>query len=262
VRDGLVEQAQRVAHAAFRVARQQRQRVGVDVDLLGGGDVTQLPGDVGGRDGPELIDLSPRLDGVGDLVQLGRRHDEDDVRRRLFHRLQQRVERVVRELVDLVDDEDLVAVARRRHRQVADDHLAHVVDAGVAGRVDLEHVEVAALGDLHARVADAARVGGRSLLAVQRPRQDPRGRRLADAARAGEDKGLRQPSARQGVAERLGDGLLADDVGETLGTPLPGDDLVCHERAGWTVRRPRAPPRPGGPCGTGKDLLSAAAFRP
>ena len=57
----------------------------------------------------------------------------------------------------LVDEEDLVAVAHRRDRQPLDDHLAHVVDAGMRRGVDLEDVDVAALGNLDARVARAAR---------------------------------------------------------------------------------------------------------
>ena len=96
---------------------------------------------------------------VGNLVQLGRRHHEDDVRRRLLHRLEEGVERRRGELVHFVDDEDLVAIAGGPHLQPADDHLTDVVDAGVRRGVDLEHVEVAALGDLDAGVADAARVG-------------------------------------------------------------------------------------------------------
>ncbi len=99
--------------------------------------------------------------------------------------------------MDLVDDEDLVAIADRPDGQAVDDHVADVVDAGVRRRVDLEHVEVAALGDLDAHVADAARFGRRALLAVEGARQDAGGRRLADAAGAGEDEGLRQaPGAR------------------------------------------------------------------
>ena len=43
-----------------------------------------------------------------------------------------------------------------------DDDLADGVDAGVGGAVDLEDVDVAALGDLAAGVAVAARLGGRS----------------------------------------------------------------------------------------------------
>ena len=95
----------------------------------------------------------------------------------------------------LVDDEHLVAVARRRKRQVANHHLADVVDAGVAGRVDLEDVDIAALGNLDAGVAVAARLGGRPRVAVERPRQDARGRRLAAAMRAGKHERLRDAAA-------------------------------------------------------------------
>ncbi len=55
--------------------------------------------------------------------------------------------------MDFVDDEDLVAVADRHDAEAGDDHLADVVDAGVRGGVDLEDVDVAAFGDLDARVA-------------------------------------------------------------------------------------------------------------
>jgi hypothetical protein len=44
---------------------------------------------------------------VSGIFCIRRRQDEDDVRRRLFDRLQQRVERRPGELVHLVDDEDL-----------------------------------------------------------------------------------------------------------------------------------------------------------
>ena len=107
----------------------------------------------------ELVDLRARQDRLGNLVELGRRHHEDDVRRRLLDRLQQRVERRRRQLVDFVDDEDLVAVAHRHDAEAGDDHLADVVDAGVGRGVDLEDVDVAPFGDLDARVAHAARIG-------------------------------------------------------------------------------------------------------
>ena len=54
-----------------------------------------------------------------------------DVRRRLLDRLEQRVERALRQPVDFVDDENLVAVAHRRDRERLDDDLADGVDAGV-----------------------------------------------------------------------------------------------------------------------------------
>ena len=64
--------------------------------------------------------------------------------------------------------------------------------------------------------------------AVQRPRQDARGRRLADAARPGEHERLRQAAARQRVAQRPRHRLLADDVVEPLRPPFARDDLVGH----------------------------------
>ena len=92
-----------------------------------------------------------------DLVHLGRREDELHVRRRLLERLQERVPRVLREHVDLVDDEDLVAIARRPVRQRLL-QLADLVDAVVAGAVDLAHVHVRARGDLPAGRALEARL--------------------------------------------------------------------------------------------------------
>ena len=85
-------------------------------------------------------------------------------------------------------------------------------------------------GDLDAGVADAARIGGRTLLAVQAARQDARGRGLADAARAREDERLRDAFAGDGVAQRLRDAALADDVIEPLRAPFAGEDLVATQR--------------------------------
>ena len=161
--DDLIERALRVAHAAVAGARQQRQRRVVDLDLLGVGDRLELVGDLLDADRLELEHLRPRLDRRRHFLELRRRHHEDDVRRRLLDRLEERVEGLRREPVDFVDDEDLVAVADRRDAEAGDDDVADLVDLGVGGGVDLEDVHVAALGDLDAGVADAARIGGRAL---------------------------------------------------------------------------------------------------
>ena len=52
--------------------------------------------------------------GGRELTGVGGGQHEDDVRRRLFQRLQQRIEGIAGELVHLVDDVDLVAAAGRR----------------------------------------------------------------------------------------------------------------------------------------------------
>ena len=111
-----------------------------------------------------------------------------------------------------------------------DDDLANVVDAGMRGGVDLHDVDVAPFGNLAAGVALPAWLGGRPLVAAQRARQNPRGRRLADAARAGKHERLRNPAALDGVRQRTRNGRLADDVIELLRAPLAGEDLVGHRR--------------------------------
>ena len=131
-------------------------------------------------------------------------------------------------------------------RERLDDDLADGVDAGVGGAVDLEHVDVAALGDLDARVALAARLGRRALHAVERARQDPRRRRLADAARARKDERLREPAGGDRVLQRLDDAALADDVFEALRAPFAGEGEMGTWKSGEAEARScdrRAPDR-------------------
>ena len=70
--------------------------------------------------------------------------------RRLFERLQQGVERLRREHVDFVDDVDLVACPAGPKLHVLP-QFADLVDAAVAGAVDLQHVDVLAGGDAPGR---------------------------------------------------------------------------------------------------------------
>src|SRR5256885_1155682 len=66
----------------------------------------------------------------------------------------------------------------------------------------------------HARLADAARRGGRALLAVQAGGEDLGHRGLAGAARADEQVGVVDLALLDRVGERADDVLLTDDVGE------------------------------------------------
>ena len=94
------------------------------------------------------------------LLGLGRREDELHVLRRLLDQLEQGVEALRRDHVRLVDDVDLVARRRRREeRPLA--QVAGVVDATVAGRVDLDDVDAAraAAREVAAALALTARVG-------------------------------------------------------------------------------------------------------
>ena len=131
----------------------------------------------------------------------------------------QRVEGLVGKLMGFVDDVDLEAVACGPVAQVFD-NCAGVVDFAVGGAVDFNHVERATLANFDTGRAFAARVGGRPFFAVEAAGQDTRGGGFADAADAGEEKGMRDPAALQGLAERASDVLLADQFGEAIGAPF------------------------------------------
>ena len=257
-RNQLIERALAVAKAAFGGACQRLDGGRLGVDAFRRGDALQLVGDGAGADGPELELLGARADRVRNLVQLRRRHDELHVRRRLLDRFQQGVEGMVRELMHLVDDEDLEAVADRPQAEAADDHLTDLVHLGVGGGVDLEDVDVAALGDFDAGIADPARVHRRTVDAVERLGEDAGGGRLADATGAGEDECLADAAAGDGVAQRVDHATLADHLVEPLRAPLASEDLIGHGTGtvwanGAGLRRPqrwqrlrrRASPRPG-----------------
>jgi hypothetical protein len=77
--------------------------------------------------------------GERDLLRVGRAKHEDDVRRRLLERLQQRVECGLGEHVSLVDDVDLERPQRRREVHLLSE-VANLVDPAIRRRVDLDQV--------------------------------------------------------------------------------------------------------------------------
>jgi hypothetical protein len=152
------------------------------------------------------------------------------VLRRLLQGLEQAVERLGREHVHFVDDVDLAA---RLDRAVAHalDQLADVADAGAAGRVHLEHVDVAILGDGAAVVANAAGLRRRPALAVragtvERARDDPGGGGLADPAHTREHESLGHAPALDRIGQGAHRRLLADQIGEAGRAVLARQHLI------------------------------------
>ena len=272
-RDRLVEQRQAVAERAVGAAREQDQALVVGRDALAAAHLGKARRDLGHGDAAEVEALRPAQDRRQDLVRLGRGEDEEDVRRRLLERLEERVPGRLGQHVRLVQDVDLLfrALGREAHglAQVPD-----VVDAVVARRVDLDDVQRAALLERDARLAGPAGLGAVALRerpqAVDGLGEQARGGRLAHAARAGEHVGLPDAVHRHGVAERLGDVVLGHQVAERLRAVLASGGEVARALggvraggvgghacgAGGAARRPgrvtrnipRGPPRPGG-CG-------------
>src|SRR5207248_3560549 len=111
--DDLIEDRQRVAHAALAATGEDLQRLILRVDFFGFADLTKTPNQLVDGDFSQREFLYAREDRRRHLLHLGGGEHEDDVRRRLLDQLQQRVPRRSGEHVRLVDDEGAVSIARR-----------------------------------------------------------------------------------------------------------------------------------------------------
>ena len=219
VRDRLIEQRQRIAHRAFGGARDQGQRFRLGLDRFLGGDALQMFDQQRGIDPAQIEALAARQHRDRHFADFGGGENEFGVRRRLFQRLQQRVEGGAREHVHFVEDIDFVA---RRDRRIADGvvDLAHVVDAVMGGGIHLDDVEMAAFHDRFAVDAEHRHFDGRRgdravrQFVIERARQNARRRGLADAAHAGENPGLRNAAGLERVRDRTHHGVLADQIVE------------------------------------------------
>ena len=80
--------------------------------------------------------------------------------------------------------------------------------------------------------------------AVERTREQARGRGLAHAARPREDERLVDAAARDRVAQRLRDGLLPDHVAEALGAVLAREDDVLGHASRTSRLRVKADANP------------------
>ena len=220
MRDRLVENGQPVTHRSFGGMGHKRDRLALRSDAFLFNDLGKMPRQQVHRNTLQVEALAPRQHRHRHFLHLGRRKQEFDVRRRLFQRLQQRVEGVFGQHVHFVDDVNLVP---RRHGGIAHrlDNLPHVVHTGMAGGVHLDHIDMPPLRDRAARFADTARADRRAALtvrtdAVERLGDQSCSRRLADPAHAGHQKGMGQPVALDRVGQRLHHRILADQRIETL----------------------------------------------
>ena len=88
----LVEDGERVAHAAVGLLGYHVQRLLVVGESLAVGHTFQMAHDVGHAHAVEVVDLAARDDGGQNLVLLGGGQDEDHIRGRLLERLEEGVE--------------------------------------------------------------------------------------------------------------------------------------------------------------------------
>ncbi len=150
---------------------------------------------------------------------------------RLFQRLEQAVEGLLRQHVHLVDDVDLVAGGVRLVVGAVD-QVADVVDASMGRRVHLDHVEMPALQDGAAMHALLSHVERGALDAwrfvIERAGDQPRRGGLAHPAHTGQHIGLRDTARGEGVAQCPHHGLLPDQLAEQLRPVFSRQRDVTH----------------------------------
>ncbi|MNS09391.1 hypothetical protein D3C72_408780 [compost metagenome] len=128
-----------------------------------------------------------------------------------------------------VDQVDLEAPTARGVLHVVE-QFAGIFDLGAARGVDLDQVDKAAFVDFATHRAFAT--GGRSdtCLAVKAFGNDPRDGGLADPTGTGEEVGVVQPLAVQGIDQSLEHMGLADHFAERARTPFTCKNLITHRK--------------------------------
>ena len=224
-RGALVEEAHAVAQGSICQAGEEAAGAGIQVDVLLVGDIVEPPGDVLGQKPPEGKPLAAGEDGGGHLLKLRGGQDEDQMLRRLLDDLQKGVEGRHGEHVHLVDDIDPAGDLRGGVDRVVPED-AHLVDAVVGCRVDLQNIQAASRIDGAAGSAVAAGASVLEVGAVEGFGQDLGAGGLAGASRAGEEVGVADFSGFELGSQRLGDSCLPHHVVKGLGSIFPVKRLV------------------------------------
>ena len=145
---------------------------------------------------------------------------------------QQGVESRCGEHVDLVDDIHAVA-----HAGGGIDGLvpqgAHMVYAIVGGRVQLQHIQQAAVVNPQAGLTLVAGVPVHRVLAIDRLCQDFGAGGFAGAPGAGKQVGVGEAALGRLPPQRLRDMLLPDHIRKGLGPPLAIQRLIHGEFLPW-----------------------------
>ena len=237
-RNRLIQQAQSVSHRTIRSMRQLRQRRRLKLNPLLRQQPTQMLSDHLNRQSLQTELQTARQHRHRQLLRIRGRQKKFDVRRRLFQRLQQRVERTGGEHMHLIHQINLVTPHRGRVLHVLQ-QFPGVLHLGARRGIHLQQIDEPALINRHARLTRAARRRSHALQTIQRLGENTRDGGLAHAPSAREQKRMVHPIIIQGVGQRLNHMRLAHQRGKRTGTPLSGQGLVAHATGTTTGRRER-----------------------
>ena len=223
----LIQQALGIAQAPLGPLGHHVQGFGGDADLFLLGDPAQVPLQGLQRNAAEVEALAAAQDGGQHPLGVGGGQHEHHPRRRLLQGFEQGVEGGGGEHVALVHHIHLPA-GLHGCEAGALDQLADVVDTGVGGGVDLDHIEGIACGDAGAQLAHSAGIRGGAVAgdAVERAGQDAGAGGFAGAAGATEQVGRGNAARAQRMGEGGGDGLLPHQLVEALGPVFVVEGLV------------------------------------
>ena len=237
IRDRLVEQRQRVAQATLRGRARAAAAPRASNAIASARGCAASRSAIAARGSGFRLNCRQRDSTVDrNLLRIGRREHELDVLGRLLERLQHRVERAPSTACALrrsgrpCSARPSARSARCRGSRACCRCRCSTPRRARAGRRSgRRRCRVHAAHSPHG-VADTPR------LAVEALRKDPGERRLADAARAGQQIGVVQAALGERVGQRRDDVLLADELGERARPPFAGEDLVAH-RSGDAASR-------------------------
>ena len=177
----MVEQGQGISHRTIRAAGNVIQSLFFDLVPI------QLPQFAHPIDDRlhghpfEIIPLASGQYGNRYFVYLGRRQNENHIRRRFLQRFQQRIECRCREHMYLVDDINFITAFCRRIFNFAD-QLPHLFNTAVGRRINFDHIHRIAGCDGRTGCALSTRTPVRlRMLTIDSRRENPCYRRLSRA---------------------------------------------------------------------------------
>ena len=218
----LVKDGEGVAHGAVRLGGYYVQGFVVNGNPFLFRDAAQVAHHVRNADPVEIIGLAAAQDGGKYLVFLRGGQNENGVCRRLFQGFEERIERRLGQHVDLVDDIDAVFSHLRGHL-----HLFHqgfdVLNGVVGGGIQFVYAVGTAFLERYAGFAFSAGLHVRSGMgAVNHFCENTRRGGFPYATRAAEKVGMRQLPSPDGVGQRSGNGILANQAFERIRPIFPG----------------------------------------
>ena len=232
--NGLVSQAQRIAHRTSRKAPYELECSGIMGNMLLRQHMVEMRLNGLGQHGPQVELQAAAQHRHGYFLRVGGGQHKLQIFRRLFQRFEHRVKRGVGEHVHFVNHEHLKTPLHRLVNRLLEQGL-HLVHPPIRGRVELGVVDKTAAIDVLAGLAHTAGLGRNAALpvgtqAIERLGQNARHRGFAHPARARKQVGMVQPLRSERVAQSLNHMLLPHHIGEGFGAVFAGQDNVRHAR--------------------------------